>query len=69
MTSAAFSLVLGWWGLPWGLLLTPVQIGRNLIGIARPPEASKPSAQLEKIIRMNIAANMAQQRSAAAAKV
>ena len=23
------SLLLGWWGFPWGLILTPVQITRN----------------------------------------
>jgi len=61
-----FSLVLGWWGFPWGLLLTPIQIGRNLFGIARPPEPSKPSAQLEKIVRMTIAGQNVRQQSAQA---
>jgi hypothetical protein len=53
---------LGWWGFPWGLLLTPIQIGRNLYGIANPPDPSKPSAQFEKIVRMNIAAGAIQQQ-------
>jgi hypothetical protein len=53
----AFSLVLGWWGFPWGLVVTPVQVGRNLLGMMRPPEPSKPSAQFEKIVRMTMAAN------------
>src|SRR5690349_13054387 len=26
-----FSGVFGWWGFPWGLLLTPVQVTRNLV--------------------------------------
>lgn len=26
------SLLLGWWGLPWGLILTPVAIVTNLAG-------------------------------------
>ena len=30
---AAFPLVLGWWGFPWGLVVTPVQIGRNIGGM------------------------------------
>jgi len=47
---------LGWWGIPWGLVLTPIQIGRNLFGVARPPDPSKPSAQFENIVRMNLAA-------------
>jgi DNA-directed RNA polymerase subunit RPC12/RpoP len=64
--NAVFSLVLGWWGFPWGLLLTPIQIGRNLYGIANPPDPSKPSAQFEKIVRMNIAAGAIQQQKAQA---
>jgi len=64
---AAFSLVLGWWGIPWGVLLTPIQIGRNLYGVTRPPDSSKPSAQLEKAVRMNVAANAVLQHQAKAA--
>ena len=55
MADAAFSLVLGWWGFPWGLILTPIQVGRNLVGVARPPEASRPSPQLEKVLRIAMA--------------
>jgi len=61
---AFFSLVLGWWGFPWGLLVTPIQIGRNLLAIARPPEPSRPSAQLEKIVRMTMASQTLRQQSA-----
>jgi hypothetical protein len=60
---AAFSLALGWWGFPWGLVVTPIQIGRNFFSMSRPPEPSKPSPQLEKIVRMTIAAQMLQQQS------
>lgn len=31
-------LVLGWWGLPWGLVWTPVQVIRNIVGMVKPPE-------------------------------
>lgn len=55
MADAAFSLVLGWWGFPWGLILTPIQVGRNLVSAAKPPEASKPSPQLEKVLRIAMA--------------
>ena len=61
---AAISLALGWWGFPWGLVVTPIQIGRNLFCMSRPPDPTKPSPQLEKIIRMTIAAQSLQQRSA-----
>lgn len=26
------SLLFGWWGIPWGILLTPVSLGVNLWG-------------------------------------
>jgi hypothetical protein len=64
--AALFSLVLGWWGFPWGLLVTPVQIGRNVYGIVRPPEPSKPSPQLENVVRMTLAANAIKQQQAKA---
>ena len=67
VAGAASSLVLGWWGIPWGIILTPVQIGRNLFGIARQPDPTKPSTQLEKLVRMNLAAAALQQQKAKAA--
>jgi DNA-directed RNA polymerase subunit RPC12/RpoP len=56
MGDAAFSLLLGWWGFPWGLVFTPVQIGRNVFGMLRGPDPLKASPQLERAIRMNLAA-------------
>lgn len=38
-----FSSLVGWWGIPFGLILTPVQIFRNLVGLLNPPDPSKPS--------------------------
>ena len=51
---AAFSLALGWWGFPWGLILTPVQITRNLFGIARGPSPAHASAELRKLVLANL---------------
>jgi hypothetical protein len=65
VTGTLFNLLLGWWGFPWGLIMTPIQVGRNLYGIVQPPEASKPSRQLEKIVRMTLAANAIQQKQKA----
>ena len=53
---AVFSLVLGWWGFPWGPLMTPVQVARDLAALAKGPDPSKPSPQLEKMVRINLAA-------------
>ncbi len=52
---AAISLALGWWGFPWGLILTPVQIGRNVYGMFNGPDPAVPSPKLERAVRMHIA--------------
>ena len=51
-----FCLVLGWWGIPWGFILTPVQIGRNIYGIIKGPDPMAPSEGLEKAVRVILAA-------------
>jgi hypothetical protein len=50
-----FSAGLGWWGFPWGFLLTPVQVVRNVIAIVSPPDASQPSARLVQVARVQLA--------------
>ena len=52
------SVLLGWWGFPWGVIGTPIQISRNLLGMATMPDASRPSALLENMVRLHIAAEM-----------
>jgi hypothetical protein len=52
------SLFAGWWGFPWGLIMTPVQLSRNVIGLVRAPETMGPSPELEKTVRTMIAAQM-----------
>jgi len=51
----AHSLFLGWWGFPWGILITPVQVVKNVIGMARRGESHAPSTELERMVRLNIA--------------
>jgi hypothetical protein len=48
-------LVLGWWGFPWGLLVTPVQVVRNIAGMVSGPDPGRPSERLETIVRGVIA--------------
>jgi hypothetical protein len=62
---AGFSLFLGWWGVPWGLVMTPIQIGRNLAGVFQPPNPAAPSADLEHIVRMQLAAGASRLKKAA----
>ena len=54
----AFSLFLGWWGFPWGLLMTPVQLGRNLFALLTTKDPNSPSAGLERILRLHLAAKV-----------
>jgi hypothetical protein len=56
--SLCFSVVLGWWGIPWGILMTPVQVGRNLLGLIRPPDPSRPSERLMNLSRLMITERM-----------
>jgi len=44
-------LLLGWWGFPWGLIFTPVQLTRNVLSIARGPDPLTPSASLKTAVR------------------
>lgn len=53
-----FSLFLGWWGLPWGILMTPVQVTRNLFAFSKTPDPSTPSLALEQILKCHLAAQL-----------
>jgi hypothetical protein len=48
---AVGSGLLGWWGFPFGLIITPIQIARNIAGLFTGPDPSTPSAALEGVIR------------------
>lgn len=56
-----WSGVLGWWGFPWGLIMTPVQILRNLGGIISPPNPFEPTAQLRKMVNLELASRLQDQ--------
>ncbi len=47
----------GWWG-PRGLVLTPIQILRNLSGLVTMPDTSQPSLTLIERVRSEIAAKL-----------
>jgi hypothetical protein len=48
------SLVVGWWGLPWGVVLTPIQVIRNLFEMFTPRSSYNPSDFLRKLVRINV---------------
>ena len=49
------SLFLGWWGIPWGLVITPIQIVRNFVGLFTGPKPDAPSSKLQNIIKADLA--------------
>jgi hypothetical protein len=51
----AISAVAGWWGFPWGLLITPIQVGRNIFGMALAPKSTEPSPKLLRQARLILA--------------
>lgn len=60
LTDTIRSLVLGWWGFPWGLIMTPVQITRNVGALLRGEKATAPSAKLAQQVRLEMAAQLVQ---------
>ncbi len=54
---AVFSLILGWWGFPWGAIMTPVQLFRNIAGLLRSNEQAAPSLELARLVRLQLAAD------------
>jgi len=57
------SLALGWWGVPFGLILTPVQVGRTTYGLCFPPDPSRPSARLRQFVSGSADNALREQRS------
>jgi hypothetical protein len=60
LAGVLFSALLGWWGFPWGLVLTPVQIGRNIAGMW-PNRSGGPSPELRKLVLVRLGLQAAQQ--------
>jgi hypothetical protein len=60
----ALLLLVGWWGVPFGLVLTPVQLVRNVIALMQ--SSKRPSADFERLMRLELARRIAQGGEAAA---
>lgn len=48
------STLLGWWGFPWGLIMTPVQIGRNVSALLKEIPPREPSTLLEQAAALEL---------------
>jgi hypothetical protein len=55
LKDAAFSFAFGWWGFPWGLIWTPIQVIRNLAAMTRAEDATVPSPELVMVVRLQLA--------------
>lgn len=51
------SLLVGWWGCPWGLIVTPVQVARNIAALFSNSGANGPSPLLRDLVRAELAAS------------
>jgi hypothetical protein len=58
LRGTVLSFFLGWWGIPWGIILTPVQISRNIVGAIRGPNAARASEGLRKTMLVTIGAQI-----------
>ena len=47
--------LVGWWGFPWGLVVTPIQLIRNVAGMFQSAQTGSPSKRLKHIARMELA--------------
>ncbi|WP_269524166.1 hypothetical protein [Coraliomargarita parva] len=51
-----FSGFLGWWGIPFGIVITPIQVIRNLVALFQAPSSKKVSKALDEMVRMELGA-------------
>jgi hypothetical protein len=55
--SLGYCLLFGWWG-GHGLIVTPLQVTRNIVGLFRSPDPTKPSAKLVGMAKLDLAAKV-----------
>ena len=58
LCGGARSMLFGWWGVPWGVIMTVVQVSRNLFGVWRSPDDGAPSVHLQRLVRLQLARDM-----------
>lgn len=54
LSGTVSSLLLGWWGLPWGIIMTPIQATRNVLALVVSPNPFRPSKKLQDRIKFNL---------------
>lgn len=56
------SLLAGWWGIPFGLIFTPLALLRNGYAMLFPPKRVEPSAAFQQEVVLRLAASEAERR-------
>lgn len=57
---ACVSGVAGWWGFPWGIIITPILVLRNVFGLFSSPDPTTPSVRLQNAVKAEVAARLVQ---------
>lgn len=55
LNSISFCFFFGWWGFPWGVLMTPVKIVSNMVEALKRDSDSNASEPLVRAARLNLA--------------
>ncbi len=53
--SSTKSGLFGWWGFPFGIIMTPIQIIRNMVTIFSSPDPDQPSQELTNLVQLDLA--------------
>ena len=61
--NAIFSFLFGWWGFPWGIIITPVQVIRNVAEMFKKTDKMRPSDKLENLVRIGIATQLLEEQN------
>jgi hypothetical protein len=58
-----FSLITGWWGVHWGVFVTPVQVIRNIVALL--DNSPGPSRRFQQVVKIDLARKLSRPRSSA----
>lgn len=64
LNAIALTLVTGWWGIPHGLVTTPIQIARNIGTMRRQVVTGQPSTQMRSVVGKMLAVEYAERQAA-----
>jgi hypothetical protein len=61
--SLVFCSLFGWWGVPWGVIITPAQIVANISEMLSPKADPAPSEELLQAAKLQLAAKLYKRRA------